>query len=215
MSKAPPLLIKQYLDKPAKLADECQEMHLTSIFCDANMEHAAIIYLMATETKSYIGRWNMTGSNRKWGAGLVYRWKNSSSSMVLIWLVRRQRSNVDTDAIFSCGSHLTTTRPLLLSVFPYCNTIASLEKHLPHVLDSWHSWITNSGIWIFWQRGNFEETSCLGGRPFHPVSSADAGINLVIQTNANVSPTDVATMRSWKWSRSGFNLSAPWFIGQI
>ena len=83
MSKALPLLIKQFLNRPARLADECQvmqlinflQMQLVPIFGDANMKHQAMIYWMAKETESYAGRCNMSRSNRTWGAGLVYRWK--------------------------------------------------------------------------------------------------------------------------------------------
>ena len=83
MSKALPLLITQFLNRPAKLADECQvmqlinflQMQLVAIFGDASMKHQALIYWMAKETETYAGRCNMSRSNRTWGAGMVYRWK--------------------------------------------------------------------------------------------------------------------------------------------
>ena len=58
--------------------------------------------------------------------------KNSSSSMVLTWLVRCQRSNVATETIFSCGTQLTLARLPLLLVLPHRNTIAPFEKKIYH-----------------------------------------------------------------------------------
>ena len=87
-------------------------------------------------------------------------------------------------------------------------------KDLPRVLDSWHSWMTNSGRRISWRHCSFEKASSLEGHLFQSLSGADAGTSFDIQSNADVSPTDVTTPCSWSWSWPSFNLPAHWLIGQ-
>ena len=89
-SKALLFLIKQSINRPAGLADECQgkrflnflQVQLVAIFGDANMGHEVMIYLVLQDTESYAGRGNMVSANWNWGAGLVYRGRSPSSSMV-------------------------------------------------------------------------------------------------------------------------------------
>ena len=80
------------------------------LFGNNNGEHGAMLYWMATETESYIGRCNMTRSNRTWDVWLVYRWKELIKLYGFSPVWHSPRNYPATDAV--SFSHRSTLAPL-------------------------------------------------------------------------------------------------------
>ena len=179
------------------------------------MEHEAIIYWMATETEPYIGHCHMTRSNRKWGAGFLIQVERTHQALwfSLDWYGVKEQCRHRNNLLLRHPTHTCPTT-VAVSLIASKYDCSLWGKDLPRVLDTWHSWMTNSGRRISWRLCSFEKASCLEGHLFQSLSGADAGTSFDIQSNADVSPTDVTTPCSWSWSWPSFNLPAHWLIGQ-